>query len=113
MSNKNSIIKLSTGQSTDNSKDKQITKETLKIMDNSLDINFNNNNDNLETKKENVDNNNKNKIKKHVSFPENFVEEIEVECWKKFNEDVSTYSPYPWELDEKKEEKICCKCIII
>jgi len=110
MSIKNSFNKLLTDKQGDNSKDKQITKETLKILDNSLDINIIYGN--LEKKTENVDNIKKNKIKKHVSFPENFVEEIEVECWKKFNEDVSTYAPYPWELDEKKEEKICCNCMI-
>ena len=110
MSNKNSNNKILNLVSTDSSKDKQYTKETLKMVDNSLEIN---NNNNLETINEKIDNNiNKEKLVKHVSFPENFVEEIEVECWKKFNEDVSTYAPYPWELDEKKEEKICCNCII-
>ena len=110
MSNKNSNNKILYLVSTDSSKDKQYTKETLKMVDNSLEIN---NNNNLETINEKIDNNiNKVKLVKHVSFPENFVEEIEVECWKKFNEDVSTYAPYPWELDEKKEEKICCNCMI-
>ena len=111
MSNKNSNNKLLNVVSADSSKDKLYKKETLKIIDNSLEIN--NNNNNLETINEKIDNNiNKEKLVKHVNFPENFVEEIEVECWKKFNEDVSTYAPYPWELDEKKEEKICCNCMI-
>ena len=110
MSNKNSNNKLLNVVSADSSKDKLYTKETLKMVDNSLEMN---NNNNLVTINENIDNNNKKvKIVKHVSFPENFVEEIEVECWKKFNEDVSTYAPYPWELEEKKEEKICCNCMI-
>ena len=57
------------------------------------------------------------KIKKHVTFAENFVEEIEVESWKKYNEDVSLSIPYPWELEEefnkkKKKEKIKCFCIL-
>jgi len=57
------------------------------------------------------------KIKKHVTFAENFVEEIEVESWKKYNEDVSLSTPYPWELEEefnkkKNKEKIKCFCIL-
>jgi hypothetical protein len=110
MSNKKTNNKILNVVSAESSKDKIATKETLKIIDNSLEIN---NNNNLETINENIDNNNKKiKIVKHVCFLENFVEEIEVECWKKFNEDVSTYAPYPWELEEKKEEKICCNCMI-
>jgi hypothetical protein len=101
--------------SAENSKEKllikQTTKETAKVSDNSLDKN---NNNNIENIKENLNNNknNKIKIKKHVSFPENFVEEIKVESWKKFNEDISTYAPYPWELEETKKEKICCNCVV-
>ena len=57
------------------------------------------------------------KTKKHVTFAENFVEEIEVESWKKYNEDVSLSIPYPWELEEEfnkkqKKEKIKCFCIL-
>ena len=57
------------------------------------------------------------KIKKHVTFAENFVEEIEVESWKKYNEDISLSIPYPWELEaefnkKKKKEKIKCFCIL-
>ena len=57
------------------------------------------------------------KTKKHVTFAENFVEEIKVESWKKYNEDVSLSIPYPWELEEefnkkKKKENIKCFCIL-
>ena len=45
------------------------------------------------------------------------VEEIKVESWKKYNEDVSLSIPYPWELEEefnkkKKKENIKCFCIL-
>ena len=86
------------------------TKETAKVSDNSLDKN---NNNNIENIKENIYNNKRNKIKIKRCF---FFRKIcrRNKSWKleKINEDVSTYAPYPWELDETKKEKICCNCVV-
>ena len=58
--------------------------------------------------------NSKEKHKKSVSFKKNCVEIINVECWKKFNEDASD-EQYVNKYDinmHKKNKEISCTCYI-
>lgn len=56
---------------------------------------------------------NKNK-KKKVSFKKHCVEIIDVDCWKKYNDDTAKdiYEKNSFDFDNRKNEEISCICNI-
>ena len=68
--------------------------EEKSIKSGSINLEFNNNN---------ISNNSK---KNNVIFKKNFLEVINVECWKKYNSDISE-TP-----SSKSKEQTKCTCII-